>query len=413
MLMKKIFLLFAAVLMGFSALAQTVIVVEDISKYTGTEQYVFNQADGKTYVRNNLGDYERYGVYEYVNTLAVKSATGTQEVSYLKNNNEAYIDLGYKPTRNTRIEAEFTATTGDDWKALYGTRFEANTQNDVEFPGTANYSAGNGWKHGFAFFTTNGAVNLAGEVVERDKMIFDEKIKTVQDATTGELQIYQGDELVNTITDAPLSADCETSLYIFAINKHLPVIEGYNTDPNAFGANSDPCINKFVTLYSLKIYEGASLKYDLVPVLSNGKGGLQDKVNGNVFTSAGDNDFVVPDESGITVYEGKMVIYNNKVYKYTDGAFADLGELTKTAISETAYQNLNNWTTTDDHVDIFKDKIDYDETAGTNHIEHYTGTGGYEPLWTTIATEESQIYNFSFDFSCGAWNSWNADEKMK
>ena len=103
-------------------------------------------------------------------------------------------------------------------------------------------------------------------------------------------------------------------------------------------------------------------------MLSNGKGGLQDKVNGNVFTSAGDNDFVVPDESGITVYEGKMVIYNNKVYKYTDGAFADLGELTKTAISETAYQNLNNWITTDDHVDIFKDKIDYDETAGTNHI---------------------------------------------
>ena len=399
--------------MSLSTSAQTVVVVEDISKYTGTEQYVFNQKDGKTYARNNLGQYELYGVYEKVNTLTIKSATGVQEVSYLKNDNEAYIDLGYKPTKNTRIEAEFIATNGDAWKALYGTRFEANTRNDVEFPGTANYSAGNGWKHGFAFFTTNGAVNLGGEAVDKEKMIFGEKIKTIQDATTGALEIYKDGELANTITDSPLSADCETSLYILAINKHLPVIEGYNDDPNAFGANNDPCINKYVTLYSLKIYEGASLKYDLVPVLSDGKGGLKDKVSGNVFTSANEKDFVVPEESGITVYDGKIVICNNKVYKYTNGAFADLGDLTKTAISETAYKNLNNWTTTDDHVDVFKDKIDYDETAGTNHIEHYTGTGGYEPLWFTVATEENQIYNFSFDFSCSAWNSWNANEKMK
>lgn len=421
--MRKIYLLLATVLVSITSMAQNVIVVDDVSKYTGTEQYVFNQADGKTYVRNNLGAYERYGVYEYVNTLTIKSATGTQEVEYLKNDNEAYIDLGYKPTRNTRIEAEFTAYEGGDWKALYGTRFEANTQNDVEFPGTANYSPGNGWKHGFAFFTTNGAVNLGGEVVEKDKMIFGERIKTIQNAATAELAIYKDGEQVNSIIDQeiveevayprPLTADCETSLYIFAINKHLPVIEGYNTDPNTLGANGDPCINRWVTLYSMKIYEGESLKYDLVPVLSNGKGGLKDKVSGNIFTSANDNDFVVPEESGITVYDGKVVIYNNKVYKYTDGALADLGELTKTAISETAYQNLNNWTTTDDHVDVFNGKIEYDETAGTNHIEHYTGTGGYEPLWTTIATEENQIYNFSFDFSCGAWNSWNADEKMK
>ena len=413
MLMKKFFLLLAAALIGLTASAQTVVIVEDISTYTGTEQYVFNQKDGKTYARNNLGTYERYGTYEHVNTLTVKSASGVQQVEYIKNDNEAYIDLGYKPTRDTRIEAVFTATEGPDWKALYGTRFEANTQNDVEFPGTSNYSAGNGWKHGFAFFTTNGAVNLGGETVERDKMIFGQKIKTIQDATTGTLEIYQGDELANTITDTPLTADCETSLYILAINKHLPIIAGYNDNPDAFGGNSDPCINQWVTLYSMKIYEGSTLKYDLVPVLSEGKGGLLDKVNNKVYYSANNADFVVPEESGITVYDGKIVIYNNRVYKYADGSFSDQGELTKTAIAETAYRNLNNWTTTDDHVDVFSGKIDYVEADGTNHIEHYTGTGGYEPLWTTIATEEDQVYNFSFDFSCSAWNSWNADEKMK
>ena len=49
--------------MDFTVSAQNVTVVGDISTYTGTEQYVFNQKDGKTYARNNLGTYERYGVY--------------------------------------------------------------------------------------------------------------------------------------------------------------------------------------------------------------------------------------------------------------------------------------------------------------------------------------------------------------
>ena len=94
-----------------------------------------NKTDGKTYVQNNLGKYERYGVYEKVTSLTIKQATGTQEVDYISAPDGAYIDLGYAPNSNTRIEAVYESTDGPDWKALYGTRFEANTQNDVEFPG--------------------------------------------------------------------------------------------------------------------------------------------------------------------------------------------------------------------------------------------------------------------------------------
>ena len=418
--MKKIYLILVAVLMSLSTSAQTVVVVPDISKYTGTDQYVYNEADGKTYVRNNIGAYELYGLYEEVNTLTVKSADGVQKVSYLKNDNGAYIDLGYKPTKNTRIEAEFIATDGPDWKALYGTRFQANTQNGVEFPGTDNYSSGNGWKPGFAFFTTNGAINLGGETIAKDKMIFDQKIKTVQDATTADLKIYLDGVEASTIIDQtdeevlrPLTNNCETSLYIFAINKHLPVIDGYNSDPNAFGDNSDPCINQWVTLYSLKIYEGSTLKYDLVPVLYKGKGGLMDDLSGNVFTSANEKDFVVPDEAGITVYEGKVVIYNGHSYQYTGGTFVDKGAVALgDEIADVSYKNMNNWTTYDDMKDVFEGKIEYNEVNGTNHIENYVGKGGYEPLWKAIETEPGVAYNYSFTFSCDAWESWT-DQKMK
>lgn len=241
-----------------------------------------------------------------------------QKVEYLKNDHAAYIDLGYKPKRNTRIEAEFTATTGPDWKALYGTRFQANAQNGVDFPGTSNFSSGNGWKPGFAFFTTNDIINLGDEHGGKDHMIFDQKIKTIQDAVAGNLKIYQDGNLVNTIEDSPLGNDCETSLYIFAINKHLPVIAGYNDNPDAFGDNNDPCINTWVKLYSMKIYEGNVLKYDLVLVLSEGKGGLLDQISNQVYYSANNADFVVPEECGITAYEGKV---NYTGHEPADGEF--------------------------------------------------------------------------------------------
>lgn len=410
-----------ALLLGVTAQAQEVVVVEDLASYTGTDAYVFNQKDGKTYARNNLGNYELYGVFEKVNTLTVNDPTAAErETEYLKSANDAYIDLGYVPKRNTRIETVFKAEEGPDWKALYGTRFEANTQNDVEFPGTANFPAGNGWKHGFAFFPTNGAMNLGGEVVDKGKMVFGEKILAIQSATDGTLEIYTDEasdfsELASTYQDTPLTADCETPLYIFAINKHLPVIEGYNDDPNRFGSNGDLCISPYVSLYSMKIYEGDAEDpiYDLVPVIINGKGALKDKVSGTVFNSVNGADFEIDPNAGITVYEGKMVIYNDHIYKYSDGAFTDQGAITRTPLDGEEYKNLNTWQTTGDHTGVFEGKIAYTEADGTNVIDNYEGTGGYEPLWTTVDVEANALYNFSFDFSCSEWWSWNSDEKMK
>ena len=412
--MKKFYLLGLALLFGMlTTQAQDVTVVDDIATYEGTDAYVYSRADGKTYVQNNLGKYERYGVYEKVKGLDIKTATGTKEVEYISAPDGAYIDLGYAPRSNTRIEAVYESTDGPDWKALYGTRFEANTQNGVEFPGITGscYTSGNGWKAGFAFFPTNGAVNLNGETVEKNKMVYNQKVKIVQDAATGKLDIYTGadlDELANTIEDGPLTGDCTTSLYIFAINKHLPVIEGYNDNPDAFGANNDPCYNPYVKLYSLKIYEGETLVYDLVPVSVDGKGALKDKAdNDKIYSSSNDKDFAV---SGVTVYNGKMVINttDNKVYKYNGEAFELSGDPIWMPIANNNYQDLNNWVTNDGHTGIFSGN--WQTTDNGYKIDPYVGTGGHEPLMIQIETETGADYNYSFTASWSAYNSWHDTE---
>ncbi len=424
--MKKIYLILVAVLMSLSTSAQTVVVVPDISKYTGTEQYVYNEADGKTYVRNNIGAYELYGLYEEVNTLKVKSATGETQVDYLMSTNDAYINLGYIPKKNTKIEAVFEAQKDGDWLALYGNSFQANTRKvndqDVEFPGTAdptNFSAGNGWKHSLALFPNNGMMNMVnidinfkekGEL--DDSQIFNTKIKTVQDGVTGSLTVYDESDIeIASITDSPLPGDCATPLYVFAVNKHLPVIDGYNDDPNAFGANAGYCYNSKVKLYSLKIYEGSTLKYDLVPVLSDGKGALKDVNSGKFFYNANENgNFVVPEEAGITAYPGKMVIYEDKVYKYNDASekYEFVSNAQWFPIANNNYQDMNNWVTNNDHMGIFKDK--WTKTENGYKIDPYVGTGGHEPLMIKIDSEKGNVYNYSFTSSWGAYNSWHNTE---
>ncbi len=416
---KLLFLMLSVLTLGaWAQSSPTVVVTDDVYSYQGTDTYVFSKAHGKVYVRNSVNEYEPYGVYEKVTGLSPINAMQTTPIEYISAPDGAYINLNYIPKSNTKIETVFKATEGSDWKALYGTRFEANTQNGVPFPGITNsYSAGNGWKPGFAFFTTNGAVNLGNEKVEKSKMIFGSKIKTIQDAATGKLEIYNGADLnnwANTIEDSPLQHDCATPLYIFAINKHLPVIEGYNTNPNAFGINSDYCYNPYVTLYSMKIYEGSTLMYDLVPVVADGKGGLYDKESGTVYTSANDKAFALsPDASvsGTTVYNGKMVFNttDNKVYKYNGSEFvlSGNGNRTQTPISGT-YQDMNNWVTNDGHMSIFREK--WTTTANGYKIDPYVGTGGHEPLMIKVGTEINADYNYSFTASWGAYDSWHSVE---
>lgn len=400
---QKLLLLLSLLLWGFNTnvvLADdqpNVTVVEDIDKYEGTDPYVFNQADGKVYVLNNVGDYERYGVYERVSTLKVAGG-GDTEIEYIETTPDMavipYINTGYVHKANTRIVAEVNITDNSvrNYEAIFGSRAGYGNQMFVFF-----------WR-----FNQDNAGCFARNAEVRGAQLIPTGEKVIVDASGVELNVFYPDdeEPAATITGEGEPAGGSTPMYIFDLchGDHIDNSQAY------------------FKLYSFKIYEGDELVMDLKPfVSSTGDAGLIDKVGGKKFFSGNSGKFVVsPDgqaavsAAGVTVYEGKMVFNtsDSKLYKYTGGQFKAIGERTSKPIEFTDYKNMNNWQTNDGHKSVFwpsdgRSIIEYDANDDANYIDNYSGIGGYEPLMVRIPVEEGEDYNFMFDYVGCAYNSWH------
>ena len=403
--MKQKILLFLAFILtgaGFNvALAQTspnVTVVENIETYDGTDPYVFNQADGKVYVRNNVNEYERYGLYEQVSTLKIAGG-GDTEIEYIETipgmGAIPYINTGYIHKANTHIVAEVNITdnTAGNYEAIFGSRAGYGSQMFVFF-----------WR-----FEGNNRGCYARNVEVRGGEDIPAGEKVIVDANGLELNVYYPDDLewpAAYIADDGEPVGGSTPMYIFDL---------------CHGDHADNS-RAYFKLYTFKIYEGEELVMDLKPFVSSaGEAGLVDKVSGKRFFSANGAKFAVSpdgqaaiDASGVTVYEGKLV-YNTtdqKLYKYTNGQFQSIGGRTLVPIEGTDYKNMNNWQTNDGHKSVYwpaegESIIDYEEAEDANYIEGYSGIAGYEPLMTQIATVPDEDYNFSFEYAGCAYESWH------
>ncbi len=362
--------------------------IDNLPSYTGNDPYVYDNNTQKYYALNSNGEYEEYGVVTEVNTLKVAGDAIT-EIEYIKSTNNAYINLNYIPKANSKAVCTMVAENGGDWKAAYGCGYYQN-----------------GWKDRFCFFTTNGAINLGGETIKKDSMVFSQKIVTVLDAVAGKLEIFGDDgvTLLSTITDSPKTADCKTPLYVFAQNKDVPGGDPF-TD----------CYNPFVTIYGLQLYEGETLVMDLVPAINGeGKGGLKDKLTGTFYGSANNGEFELsPDgqamagESGITAYEGKIVIYNGHEYLYWNGEWKDQGAVAYQSVPEigTDYKNLSNWSYPGSAYDATFGVNVFDGT--TNTLNPYEGNGGWEPLtYKLTGLTKGEAYRVSYNYTGSAWFSW-------
>ncbi len=407
--------------MAVAMMAQSpeVTVVPNLNNYDGNAPFVYNQADGIVYAYNNLGVYEQYGLYAVVSNLKIAGG-GDTDIQYIETTTDMdpvpYINTGYVHKSNTRIVADLSITQNEkrNWEALFGAR-ENNWEHHA-FVVFCRSDKEGAWNKGCysRTFVEDGRWEQPGteEIPQNERITVDALGNKVTFTRQGE-SVPAATIICDTDKDADEGVN---SLYIF--------------DLNTAGANDNRRDNStsFIKLYGFKIYEGSELVMDLHPIVDgSGQGGLRDAVSGQKFFSAIDNTkfALSPDgeeiakDAGVTVYEGKLVLNStdNKIYKYTNGTFEAVGTCTTDPIEiadgYADYRNLNNWRTTEDHVDVFADKIAYDEAAGTNYIEHYSGTGGYEPLWVTVPTIAGQKYIFSFQFSCSEWNSWNANERMK
>ena len=404
MLMKKFLLLIAAMLTGLTVNAQSsVTVVDNINDYTGSDAYVFNKADGKVYVLNNINEYERYGVYPKVTTLKVAGG-GDTDIEYIETTSDMasmpYINTGYVHKPSTRIVAEVNITAHTrGWEAVFGAR-----QNGFG-------------DHAFVLFSRafdnrdSGVFNRSGKEEGFNADIpLNQKI--VIDANGLQADVYNANDMSNPIascTSTGRNDEGTNAMFIFDTNT-----------AGANGARADNSSSK-MKLYSFKIYEGETLVMDLQPIVSaTGEGGVRDKVSGQKFFSAqeGAQFALSPDgvaaagNAGITVYEGKMVLNttDGKIYKYTNGAFQPIGARTLQAIEGSAYQNMKNWRSNDEHWNnVFGNgnNIGYDEATNTNSFNPYVGTGGWEPLFYVMDVEADADYNVSFNFSSSNWNSWN------
>lgn len=368
--------------------------VDNLASYSGSAPYIYDKASMKFYALNNLGEYEEYGVVTEVNTLKV-AGNGITEIEYIKTNTSMatipYINLNYIPKKNTRAVCTLEALEGGDWKAAYGCGYFQD-----------------GWKDRFCFFTTNAAINLGDEVVDKSQMRYGEKIVTVLDAAAGKMDIYEADgtTLIGTITDRPKDADCKTSLYVFAQNKDVPG-----------GEKITDCYNPFITLYGLDLYEGDTKVMELVPAIDGeGNGGLKDKLTGTFYGPANNGKFELSSDgqtaagqAGITAYEGKIVIFEGHEYEYFNGSWVDRGQMVYQSVSEvgTDYRNLSNWSYPGSAYDKTFGVNNFDGT--TNTLSPYVGNGGWEPLsYKLTGLTKGESYRVSFNYTGNAWYSWSS-----
>ena len=428
-MLKKLLLLVAVAFVGSFAYAQntpeTATVIDNLETYEGSDPFVFNKADRNVYALNNLGKYEKFGIYEKVYTLQAAGVEG--EVDYIQSAAEStrnnYIKTDYIPTTETRAEGifEYDSYFFHDWCALFGTGYYKD-----------------GWKNLFTYFAQSsygrGAIQGSDETVDtHGSVTWDKKSKFVLDAPTAtgtqydmdgkvlsyiEQKVYIKDNgEVNTNYNAranheyaPKAQDCVTPIYIFAHNKSVPAY----TDDEGVEHDEEPIVDDQcpgTKFFGLKFYEGETLVRDFVPYVQDGVVGAYDKVNG-VFWPATEEEGLTPLTAGsVTTYEGKIVRYmeDNHVYKFTSGEWSDMGEVSLEEIENEEYKNLTTWKTNDSHMGIFQDKIFFDD--GDNYIDEYIGTGNFEPLMTKIAVEEGADYNFSFDYlnanGTWGWSNWS------
>ena len=414
--MRKKLLFLVCLFIGNLAYAQSSIVptvIDNLSDYSGTDPYVLNKADGKVYVLNNLGEYERYGVYENVTDLKVANPVQQKDIEYIETRlgtSTGFINTGYIHKSTTKIVAdvEITQNTAQNWEAIFGSR-NGNWERNA-FVVFSRSDKDGAWDKGCfsRTFEGGGRYEQPGteEIPMNTRITVSAEGRTVTFTRNGESQPAAS---ITAGEDGDVADDGVNTMYIFDLN----------TDgPNGNRRDNSRC---YMKLYSFKIYEDGQLVRDFVPVVTEmGEAGIRDLLTGEVRVAEDGKVFLSPDGEeiansgkGITVYEGKLVFNttDQNLYKYTNGSFQLIGPRTflpaETRDGFVDYRNLNNWETNNDHKVVYEGKILYDEATGMNEINNYEGIGGHEPLMVKLPTIPGETYNFTYKYTSSPYNSWH------
>ena len=279
-------------------------VVEELSLASGDYVDVYNKSDGKWYKKNNLNEYEEYGVMPkvadlsllttYVGKLAILTTDnheyrwdgsqwvdlgeisgtigipdGYTELDYIQNKNYSYINTGFKPDQDTRIvmTAQVVSSTKTGHFAGSGPFNQLNT---LQFA----YEIG-----------TTGTMHISWGMVagwtDYPSCVGDFNVHTYD---LNKNSFYRDGELVGSTTYT--NFQCANNLGIFV---HLEGNEIPLTNTAGF------LLGK---LFSFKLYDDGILVRDLVPCKRNedNKVGVYDLVNNTFYYSQNNYQFNAGDE---------------------------------------------------------------------------------------------------------------------
>ncbi|MBE7076569.1 MAG: hypothetical protein E7374_01610 [Clostridiales bacterium] len=215
------------------------------------EAGLYDTIENKFYGNSGTGEFGYFkkssGEYSQVSCI---SGTGTQ-----------YIDTGYCPNSNTKIEVKYLGNNYSSYHAVFGTRQSVTSQAfNVDQNGSSWYC-----NYATAYTAPGGASSTVRQTLAMDNTGFyvdGTRLKDNSSYTLGQTVL---------------------PLYIMALN------EGEAGTPYAKYINSG---GKF---YSVKIWEGENLLFDLIPVVRNSDDeiGFLNTVDNKFYTNAGTGTFKI------------------------------------------------------------------------------------------------------------------------
>ena len=195
---------------------------------------------------------------------------GYTQLDWIQSSGTQWINTGYSPNANTKIEASFNTCTRRAWGVYFGCSTADEPRDGVQVRWYGGNDRLNGW-FGNPNFQTEGVINMTQN----------------QDVT---VTLERGSFTLNGTTSTLTSQNVPDAnpLYLFA---------GYCLHPQGSAAETFDAANhvyrpQAMRLYSFKVSEEGVMKRDFVPCCSaTGEVGLWDRVEGRFYGNQGTGTF--------------------------------------------------------------------------------------------------------------------------
>lgn len=215
------------------------------------------------------------GKYVYIPRLDPDSCTKElydyNKVTFIEATNGAYIDLGFKPNQDTRVDIEFSVrkdSTDVNW--LYGAR-EAYNSNTVYGLFLDAKVASNHLKYKYGHYE---------QLIEYTNFEYDRENEPTVKVTTDKNLFYVNDDIANALVAPPRTFQTTNNLYLFTMNNgNTGPIQGHDAR-TATGQ-----------IHYCRVYDNGVLIRDLYPCSTavGGKFGFYDMLNNKFYGNAAES----------------------------------------------------------------------------------------------------------------------------